>query len=52
MMAADLACGLSSEPLERLMSQSMPSQLMPPPFMDIGAAAYLRWLEIRAGNEL
>ena len=52
MMAADLACGLSSEPLERLMSQSMPTQLMPPPFMDIGAAAYLRWLEIRAGNEL
>ena len=51
-MAADLACGLSSEPLQRLMSQSMPTQLMPPPFMHIGAAGYLRWLEIRAGKEL
>ena len=52
MMAADLACGLSSEPLQRLMSQSMPTQLMPPPFMHIGAVGYLRWLEIRAGKEL
>lgn len=52
MMAADLACGIGSDPLTRLMAQSSPTKLMPPPFMQIGATGYLRWLEIRAGKEL
>ena len=52
MMVADLALGIASEPLTRLCTQSDPKKLAPPPFMTIGANAYLRWLELRANQEL
>lgn len=52
MLAADLACGVESESLRQWQSQDPPKKLFPEPFMSLGARAYLRWVQNRAGLDL
>lgn len=51
MMAADLATGTTSEPLEKYRNQPQPSRLPPEPLAWLGANAVIRWQELRAGRE-
>ncbi|MEL7299165.1 MAG: FAD-binding oxidoreductase [Pseudomonadota bacterium] len=51
-LAADLALGIASAPLARARAAPPPSKLPPAPVAELGAAAYLRWSERRAGREL
>lgn len=52
MLAADLACGESSRLLDEWRRQPPPRRLPPEPFMSLGARAYLKWIQGRAGLEL
>jgi glycine/D-amino acid oxidase-like deaminating enzyme len=49
--AAELACSETSEITRYFTSEEQPKRLPPQPFAKIGANAYLRWKEWRAGNE-
>ena len=51
LLAADLACGVSSPALDRALAADAPTRLPPEPLTRIGAAARLRWGEWRAGAE-
>lgn len=51
-LAAELACGESSVFLDRLLAQEAPRRLPPAPLAGIGANAYLKWQEMRAGREM
>jgi glycine/D-amino acid oxidase-like deaminating enzyme len=52
MLAADLACGVTSDLLTAWQSQPPPKKLHPEPFMSLGAKAYLKWAQSRAGLDL
>ena len=49
--AAELAIGVESDITRHFTAESQPSKLPPEPFSTIGANAYLRWKEWRAGAE-
>lgn len=49
--AAELASGQASEVTAHFLSDAEPTKLPPRPFSTIGANAYLRWKEWRAGRE-
>jgi len=51
-LAAELACGVSSELLDDVQKSAEPTRLPPEPVASIGATAVLRWGEFRAGKEL
>lgn len=52
MMAAELSAQGDSPLLADMLAQPGPSRLPPEPFASLGASAYLRWKEHRAGREL
>ena len=52
MLAADLALGVSSPALDRMLASDRPSRLPPRPIARLGANLRLRWGEARAGAEL
>ena len=49
--AAELASGQTSDLTQHFMAETQPTKLPPKPFSTIGANAYLRWKEWRAGKE-
>ncbi|WP_020591510.1 NAD(P)/FAD-dependent oxidoreductase [Kiloniella laminariae] len=49
--AAELASGQNSDITRAFATQDVPKKLPPQPFSNIGATAYLRWKEWRAGKE-
>lgn len=49
--AAELASGHQSEVTRHFLAETQPVRLPPKPFSTIGANAYLRWKEWRAGKE-
>ena len=49
--AAEMALGVESDITRALRAEAEPTRLPPRPFSDIGANAYLRWKEYRAGKE-
>jgi len=49
--AAEMAFGVSSGITNALRAEPEPTRLPPRPFSDLGANAYLRWKEYRAGKE-
>lgn len=49
--AADLASGQQSDLTAHFLNEAQPTRLPPPPLSTIGANAYLRWKEMRAGRE-
>lgn len=49
--AAELASGTHSDVTAHFLKESQPTKLPPPPLSTIGANAYLRWKEMRAGRE-
>ena len=49
--AAEMALGVESDITRALRSEAEPTRLPPRPFSDLGANAYLRWKEWRAGAE-
>lgn len=51
-LATELAMGLTSPALERARAYPAPQKLPPRPFSTLGANAYLRWGEFKAGREL
>ena len=51
-MAAELATGVESDGLQAMLAYDAPVRLPPRPFSTIGANAYIRWGELRAGREL
>jgi glycine/D-amino acid oxidase-like deaminating enzyme len=51
MGAAELVCGVESDITRHFTAEEPPSKLPPEPFSTIGANAYLRWKEWRAGAE-
>jgi glycine/D-amino acid oxidase-like deaminating enzyme len=51
-LAAELASGITSESLDTMSAFPEPSKLPPEPFSTIGANAFMRWSEFRAGREL
>lgn len=51
-LAAELACGIETPELTATLNTAEPTRLPPEPLMTIGANAYLRWQENRAGAEL
>ena len=51
-MAAELATGVKSDGLQAMLAYDAPVRLPPRPFSTIGANAYIRWGELRAGREL
>jgi len=51
MGAAELALGVESDITRHFAAEAAPSKLPPPPFSTLGANAYLRWKECRAGAE-
>ncbi len=51
-LAAELACGKSSDLLDLQSSYDRPSRLPPKPLASLGAFAVIRWGEFRAGKEL
>jgi glycine/D-amino acid oxidase-like deaminating enzyme len=50
-IAAEQAAGTSETLLPDYRPEPPPSKLVPEPFMSIGANAYLRWKEFRAGAD-
>jgi hypothetical protein len=48
--AAELVCGSTSSITRHFLAEKEPSRVTPPPFSTIGANAYLRWKEWRAGK--
>lgn len=50
--AADLACGLETEFSTSPTLQKAPSRLPPEPFAWLGANAFMRWQEHKAGREM
>jgi glycine/D-amino acid oxidase-like deaminating enzyme len=52
MLAADLATGASSDLLDRMLAEQLPSRLPPEPIAWVGATARIRWSERMAGREL
>lgn len=51
-LAAEQASGVISPFLDAVLAQPKPSKLPPEPFASVGANAYMRWLEFKAGPEL
>jgi glycine/D-amino acid oxidase-like deaminating enzyme len=51
-LAADLASGVDSDLLRQWQSQDPPKKLFPEPLMSLGARAYLKWVQSRAGLDL
>lgn len=51
MGAAELACGVTSVITRHFTAEPEPTLLPPPPLSTLGANAYLRWEEWRAGKE-
>ena len=51
MGAAEFAMGMESDITRHFLAEDEPSKLPPEPFSTIGANAYLRWKEWRAGAE-
>ncbi len=51
MAAAELASGTTSDLTRHLGAEAAPSKLPPPPLAALGANAFLRWKEWRAGKE-
>ena len=51
-LAAEMACGHKSDSLTAMNQFAQPSKLPPEPFASIGANAFMRWSEFRAGREL
>ncbi|WP_298360737.1 FAD-binding oxidoreductase [uncultured Litoreibacter sp.] len=51
-LAAELACGERSAMLDQMLASDAPRKLPPAPLAAMGARAYLRWQERRAGREL
>jgi len=49
--AAELACGVESAITRHFTAEPRPSRLPPQPFQQLGANAFLRWKEWRAGEE-
>ncbi len=49
--AAELASGVESAVTRHFTAETEPTRLPPPPFATLGANAYLRWKEWRAGKE-
>lgn len=49
--AAELASGIESDVTRHFTAEAAPTRLPPRPFSTIGANAYLRWKEWRAGRE-
>ncbi|WP_413874212.1 NAD(P)/FAD-dependent oxidoreductase [Albidovulum sp.] len=49
--AAELASGIESAVTRHFTAETEPTRLPPPPFATIGANAFLRWKEWRAGRE-
>jgi len=51
MGAAELACGVTTDITRHFTAEAGPARLPPRPFSTIGANAFLRWKEWRAGAE-
>ncbi len=51
MLAADLAAGITSPALERMLAADEPKRLPPEPLATLGANLRLRWGARRAGRE-
>jgi glycine/D-amino acid oxidase-like deaminating enzyme len=51
-LIADLAAGSGEAMVEEALSEPAPRKLYPEPFMSLGAAAKLWWLQKRAGREM
>ena len=51
MGAAELACGVTTDITRHFTAEAEPARLPPRPFSTIGANAFLRWKEWRAGAE-
>ena len=51
-LAAEQAFGHSSNSLEIMSNSAAPKRLPPEPFASLGANAYMRWAEFKAGAEL
>lgn len=49
--AAELASSVESDVTRHFLAEPKPTRLPPPPFSTLGANAYLRWKEWRAGRE-
>ena len=52
LLVAEMAHGIDSPELRNALGEEAPSKLPPEPLMNIGANAYLRWQEKKAGAEL
>lgn len=52
MMAAEIAAGQPSAMANDLLNEPLPQPLPPKPLSDLGATAFIRWREFRAGIEL
>ncbi|MEM7302744.1 MAG: FAD-binding oxidoreductase [Pseudomonadota bacterium] len=52
MLAADLASGANAEMVQAMLDEEAPQKLPPEPLAYIGANAFIRWGELRAGKEL
>ena len=51
-LAAEQASNINSEFLDHMLAAAQPKKLPPEPFSSIGANAYMRWGEYKAGAEL
>ncbi len=51
MGAAEMACGVTSDITKHFAAEAEPTRLPPPPLSTIGANAFLRWQEWKAGDE-
>ena len=51
-LIAELICNQQSESLRAMLSYDQPKRLPPEPFSSLGANAYMRWGEYKAGQEL
>jgi hypothetical protein len=51
MGAAELAYGVTSDITKHFAAEAEPTRLPPPPLSTIGANAFLRWQEWKAGDE-
>jgi len=51
-LIAELICDQQSESLRAMLSYDQPKRLPPEPFSSLGANAYMRWGEYKAGREL
>lgn len=52
MLAAELATDTRSDALTFMLKENPPAKLPPEPFAFVGANAFIRWREFRAGREL